>query len=43
MTNTIRVIDEVQAEKELALRNVVANLESKLKKLNTKLEKMKQA
>ncbi|GBG31478.1 Transmembrane channel-like protein 5 [Hondaea fermentalgiana] len=39
--NTIGVLFELQEEKEISLRNLVANLESKIKKLTAKIEKMK--
>lgn len=41
MKNTIGVLYELQQEKEISLRNLVANLESKIKKLTTRLNKMK--
>jgi len=40
--NTIFVLFELQEEKELALRNIVANFEMKIRKLTNKLEKLKQ-
>jgi hypothetical protein len=41
ITNTLSVTQDLQQEKELALRTIVVGLESKLKKATVKMEKMK--